>query len=308
LSRAGIQDWYDKPMNYQHQSYTKWFLGLLTIPLFFYGWLHFQRPSRTTEEQTLFQGMVYRRVASSSPRPVVMHVVTIDLTAPGIKVFVTPGMPNSDNRETHAQTTSEFVDEFDLQLAVNASFFNPFEEKTPWNYYPHSGDRTNVLGQSISNGFVYSPADSDWPVLCFADSNQAQISAEACPSGTAHAIAGSDILIEQGDRLDADLDSYSNQIPYPRVAAAINRAGNQLSVVVVDGKQPLYSEGVTTTELTEILLEMGAYSALNLDGGGSTTLVAATSSGTTVLNAPIHTKVPMRQRPVANHLGFYAVP
>lgn len=300
-------------MTYQHQSYTKWFLaaigvGLLTMPLLFYGWLHFQRPPRTAEEQTLFQGMVYRRITYSSPRPVVMHVITIDLTAPGIRVFVTPGMPSSDNRETHAQTTSEFVDEFDLQLAVNASFFNPFEEKTPWNYYPHSGDRTNVLGQSISNGFVYSPADSDWSVLCFADNNKAQISAETCPPETVQAIAGSDILIERGDRLDADLDSYNNRIPYPRVAAAINREGNQLSLVVVDGKQPLYSEGVTTTELTTILLEMGAYSALNLDGGGSTTLVTATPSGTTVLNAPIHTKVPMRQRPVANNLGFYAVP
>ncbi|MBD1869849.1 phosphodiester glycosidase family protein [Cyanobacteria bacterium FACHB-471] len=299
-------------MNYQYQVYVKRFLvvigaGLLTMPLLFYGKLHFQRPPRTDQERTLFQGIVYRRIAKSLPRPVVIHVTTIDLTAPGIRVFVTPGMPTSDNRETQAQTTSEFVDEFDLQLAVNASFFYPFEENTPWNYYPHSGDRTNVLGQGISNGLLYSPADPDWSVLCFADNNQARIAAQECPSGTVQAIAGSDVLIEQGDRLDADLDSYNNRIPYPRVATAINREGNQLYLVVVDGKQPLYSEGVTTTELTEILLEMGAYSALNLDGGGSTILVAATPSGTTVLNAPIHTKVPMRQRPVANNLGFYAI-
>jgi hypothetical protein len=26
------------------------------------------------------------------------------------------------------------------------------------------------------------------------------------------------------------------------------------------------------------------------------------------LNAPIHTRIPMRQRPVANHLGVYALP
>ncbi|MBD2058643.1 phosphodiester glycosidase family protein [Oculatella sp. FACHB-28] len=300
-------------MNYQYQVYVKRFLvvigaGLLTMPLLFYGKLHFQRPPRTDQQRTLFQGIVYRRIAKSLPRPVVIHVTTIDLTAPGIRVFVTPGMPTSDNRETQAQTTSEFVDEFDLQLAVNASFFYPFEENTPWNYYPHSGDRTNVLGQGISNGLLYSPADPDWPVLCFADNNQARIAAQECPSGTVQAIAGSDVLIEQGDRRDTELDSYNNRIPYPRVAAAINRAGNQLFLIVVDGKQPLYSEGVTTTELTEILLELGAYSALNLDGGGSTTLVAATSSGTTVLNAPIHTKVPMRQRPVANNLGIYAIP
>jgi hypothetical protein len=55
-------------------------------------------------------------------------------------------------------------------------------------------------------------------------------------------------------------------------------------------------------------MELGAYKALNLDGGGSTTLVVADSGGTRSLNSPIHTRIPMRQRPVANHLGFYARP
>ncbi|HEY9729402.1 MAG TPA: hypothetical protein V6D50_23370 [Chroococcales cyanobacterium] len=43
-------------------------------------------------------------------------------------------------------------------------------------------------------------------------------------------------------------------------------------------------------------------------GCGSTTLVTATPKGSTVLNSPIHTKLPMRECPVANHIGFYALP
>ncbi len=62
------------------------------------------------------------------------------------------------------------------------------------------------------------------------------------------------------------------------------------------------------SELTDIVMELGAHTALNLDGGGSTALVAAGFWGTHSLNAPIHTRIPMRQRPVANHLGFYARP
>lgn len=60
--------------------------------------------------------------------------------------------------------------------------------------------------------------------------------------------------------------------------------------------------------VTKIFQDLGVYSALNLDGGGSTTLVTETASGITPLNAPIHTKIPMRERPIANHIGFYALP
>jgi hypothetical protein len=60
--------------------------------------------------------------------------------------------------------------------------------------------------------------------------------------------------------------------------------------------------------LAEIALALGADTALNLDGGGSTTLVMAGESGPQLLNAPIHTRIHMRERPVGNHLGVYALP
>jgi hypothetical protein len=56
------------------------------------------------------------------------------------------------------------------------------------------------------------------------------------------------------------------------------------------------------------LAKLGVYNAINLDGGGSTTLVLANpdkEGKPKTLNAPTHTKIPMRDRPVANHLGFY---
>ena len=76
-----------------------------------------------------------------------IHIVTIDLEAPGLKLFVTPGEQSAvtDGMETVARTTSEFLKTFELQLAVNAGYFYPFREKTPWNTYPHPGDRVNVV-------------------------------------------------------------------------------------------------------------------------------------------------------------------
>ncbi len=308
-------------MNHRYQIGIKQLLlaggtGLLLLPLILYGWLHWQRPPRTTQERSLFQGIVYRREIRSTPRPLMIHIATIDLTAPGVKLLVTPGTPASEKTEVpteiNARTTSEFLKEFKLQFAINASFFYPFREVTPWDYYPRRGDRANVVGQAISNRSNYSAHESNWPVLCLMTSqggNRAQISGgRECPEGTVHAVAGNQILVEHGKAVGLNPDINDRNRPYPRAAVAMDKAGEKLWLIAIDGKQPFYSEGATLAELTKIILELGADSALNLDGGGSATLVAATSSGASVLNAPIHTKIPMRERPVANHIGFYALP
>ncbi len=48
---------------------------------------------------------------------------------------------------------------------------------------------------------------------------------------------------------------------------------NHLVFVVVDGRSPGYSAGVTMTELAQIMVDLGATTAYNLDGGGSSTMV-----------------------------------
>jgi hypothetical protein len=280
---------------------------LLSLPLLVYGWFLFQRPPRTNLERPLFQGITYRRESRSSPRPVMIHLVRIDLTTAGIRALVTPGTPGSDGQETNARTTSAFLREFNLQLAVNASFFNHFREKTPWDYYPHPGDRVNAIGTAISNQQMYSPARPNWSTLCLAANQRAQIVETGnCPKGTAQAVAGNVMFVRQGQPVPTPPEWKDADRPYARVAVARDRAGQILWLIVVDGKQPFYSEGMTMTELTRLAIDLGADTALNLDGGGSTTLAIESQTGVTVLNAPIHTKLPLRERPIANHLGFYA--
>jgi hypothetical protein len=303
-------------VNHKQRIYLKRSLlaaafGLLLLPLLLYTRFHLLRPPRTNQELTLFQGITYQREARSTPRPYMLHIVTIDLTAPGIGMMVTPGKPTPDGRETHAQTTEEFLREFKVQLAVNGSFFYPFREHSPLDFYPRSGERTNVVGQAISQGIIYSKADdkakSKWPVLCFDANNRAQILKNGeCSNNTVHAVAGNAIFVDRGTSVKLNSDSSNDVRPYPRMAVAIDRQGQKLWLIAVDGKQPLYSEGITLEELGEIVVKLGGYTALNLDGGGSTTLVVGDRSGVRVLNAPIHTKLPMRQRPVANNLGFFA--
>lgn len=60
---------------------------------------------------------------------------------------------------------------------------------------------------------------------------------------------------------------------HPRTAIGIASNGRRLLLVVVDGRQAPYSDGMTLRELANLMLALGARDALNLDGGGSTTMV-----------------------------------
>lgn len=271
----------------------------LTAPLIFYVWRISLRPPRTNLERELFPGIIYSRKVFTEPRPYIAHVVEIDLQNSGMKPLVT----TSDIQQLHgsnlAQTTSSFVQKFNLNLAINGSFFYPFAENTPWDYYPRPGEPVKALGANISNGTEYGKKESQWNILCFDSNHLAEIVEQKCPPKTIQGIAGMEIVVRDGK------SAIGNQTKaYPRTMVGIDRAGTKLWLVVVDGKQLFYSEGVTLKELADLAVNLGCDRALNLDGGGSSTLVVKQNNKIEVLNAPIHTKIPMRERPIANHLGF----
>lgn len=68
---------------------------------------------------------------------------------------------------------------------------------------------------------------------------------------------------------------------HPRTAIAKLSDGRFL-LATVDGRQVGISVGMTLPELAQMLLEMGASDAINLDGGGSTTMVI----GDSIVNKP----------------------
>jgi len=68
-------------------------------------------------------------------------------------------------------------------------------------------------------------------------------------------------------------ESFTNN-RHPRTAIGFNADTSRFYFVTVDGRQPGYSEGMTLPELANFMRELGCVQALNLDGGGSTTMVA----------------------------------
>ena len=94
---------------------------------------------------------------------------------------------------------------------------------------------------------------------------------------------------------------------YARTAAGVSRDGSVVYLLVIDGRQPGFSEGATTADLARILADLGAWEGINLDGGGTTTLVSEGADGKPELrNRPVHAGVPGLERVSASHLGLRA--
>ncbi len=74
----------------------------------------------------------------------------------------------------------------------------------------------------------------------------------------------------------------------PRTAIAVDRTLSKVFLVTVDGRQSGYSKGMNLTEFAQYLVKLGAYKALNLDGGGSTTMLARAYGNdmATLINRP----------------------
>ncbi len=280
---------------------------LLASPIVLYLIGLTRRPARTDLVRSLAPGVTYSRKALSNPRPIQMHVITLDLTQPGLTSTVTasdthPSNPG-DELETTARTATEFLKSSGANLAINASFFYPFRENHPLDYYPHSGDRVNSVGQTIHNGKPYSPHEATRSPLCL-NPLATILRDQPCPNNTQTAVSGNQVILIDGKPTD-DKGAEDRNNPYARVAVGTDRSGKTLWIVVIDGKQVGYSMGMTLDELARVFQDLGADRALNLDGGGSSTIALQTPQGIELLNAPIHTHLPMTERPVANHLGFY---
>ncbi|UNZ22111.1 multidrug transporter [Streptomyces sp. 891-h] len=85
------------------------------------------------------------------------------------------------------------------------------------------------------------------------------------------AVGGRGVLVENGE--PQNWDGRPNNTAAPRTAVGFSKDGGTMHVLTVDGRQAA-SGGVTLTELALMMKKLGAHNALNLDGGGSSTLLA----------------------------------
>jgi len=245
-----------------------------------------------------FVGVTTITRTETSPRNLRMHIVQIDLNAPGIHFKVTaPG----GGMETVRNTTVGFLSEEHAQIAVNAHFFLPF---------PSTNSDAMVIGLAASNGNVYSAFESpvqsyaivaDAPAFNIDEMNRVSIvhrnpdfsdgkhvlesvmlwnvvsgSAQIVTDGVKTIPVYKDDehpagLLTPGGAVEYDNSRSWYNILTARTAIGITRDNRTLVIFTVD--RATGSFGMTGAEVADTLIrDYSVVNALNLDGGGSTTL------------------------------------
>ncbi len=243
--------------------------------------------------EPLFKGIEFAEARKMAPEPVALYFVRIDLRDSDIDFVVTPS--NGERpKETDGKKTSTFLKESGCQLAINASPFSPVEEG--------EGKPKDIIGVSASRGDVYSQPHGEHCALTISkDKRVSFLKPPFKADGAYNAIGGFRMILERGSNVGL------RDQRHPRTAVGTSEDGRYMYVVVIDGRQPSYSVGATTQETAMWLQHVGAYDALNMDGGGSTTLVIADEQGNpAILNRPIHNKLPGTERVNGNSLGVFA--
>lgn len=267
-----------------------------------------QAAAIVSEWKPIFEGIEFATGSDDEPAQQV-NSFRVDLFSPKIRFFSTP-----DNgilpEETIAQTTSQFLDEFDLQVAVNANFFAPCCNLV--------AEPKDLIGLAISEGDVVSPSDGMVSgniglvpdSLLITKDNQATI-ASTNPGNDFSSIF---TAVSAGPRLLVDGEIVVPETPpdpfsdlNPRTAAGLSKEGQFLILMAIDGRQPDVSEGATLFQTAEWLTRFGSFQGLNLDGGGSTTIVREDEFGNPlILNTP--SSPDGEERFNGNNLGIFAKP
>lgn len=258
------------------------------------------RPAPVPAKQTLRDGVEYQRIVRVSPRPAIIHVLKINMKTNGLRVLVTPPDDPKSDRPLSARTTSQFLQEFHLDIAINGDGFSPWWSRGPADYYPHAGDPVATRGEAASRGTVYGrEPEEPFPTLYISQKNSLSFDP---PNKSYDAISGEARIVMGG----SPVEGFTNAEAHPRTAIGYSQNGKFLYLVVVDGRQPFYSQGATLDELARLMIQLGAHDAMSLDGGGSSTMVVRGGDGKPrILNSPIDLYIPGRERAVANHFGIY---
>lgn len=132
-----------------------------------------------------------------------------------------------------------------------------------------------------TNGFVVcaigESAENMKNIFKIGDKVSLDIETKINVSKVKTAISGGSMLVKNGQVADFTHMIYGTN---PRTAIGLSRNCDKVYLVTIDGRQKI-SVGVTQDELAQILVELGMYNAMNLDGGGSTTMIAKELGNTT---------------------------
>lgn len=216
-----------------------------------------------------------------------IHIAKVNLNCDGIRLITT-------SPQDRGMTVSQFAQRYQTDIAINGSFFRK-------GFYP--------FGLTVSDYTVW-PKERDVTKRVFlACDNENNCAIE--PVNTVSklnkkwriALSGWQSFNAKTNRFECSSDDKIGcthikfVTPQPRTLIGLDQNTHSLYMVVVDGRLPGF-QGLTLNELGKLAASLHMTQAINLDGGGSSTMLIGNTRISTLSNRPA------KERVVANHFGI----
>ena len=222
-------------------------------------------PVEQVASQVVAPGVVHRTLKSPAG-PWTINILSVALDSCN-RAEAVKGADSAAGRFRTTALLAGLAERERVVGGVNADFFK-LKDGTP----------TNLL---VVNGRMITPPNGR-PVLAFDSAGVPHLTpftlrdGKLAPFHPLNAVGGRPLIVTDST-LDVAVDT-AGKGPFgernPRTAAGIARGGRQLILLAVDGRE-YQNAGMTLRELGNLMLGLGARDAINLDGGGSTTMVFA---------------------------------
>jgi hypothetical protein len=208
----------------------------------------------------------------SIPRPLRIYYLKVVLSARELEVVALPGEDPDGAGPAESQLTPplELFRKYQVLAAVNANAFAALSKDNTAATNWVEGLPVDIHGLVVSHGKTISPVESNRTPFWLDAARKphignplpADIAVEAVNDWISPLVVNSLIIPDSADKA-----------LHPRTALGFDDSGQWLLMVVVDGRQPGFSEGVSLYELAQILQARGCSQSINLDGGGSSIML-----------------------------------
>ena len=229
-------------------------------------------------------GITYTLKESTEPIPNKIHVLRINLALNKVKPKVALGPdPDGDGPAEVSLTDPR-------KLASSPSVL-AFINTNPWDSFPnaqgrknrhwYSGQPVDIHGLAGTEGKMRSTIAPSNASVWFDTKGKVHFGHQA-EDKLHEATTGFQLILSKGN-----LTVGTGGARHPRTAVGTDEKGKILWLVVVDGRQRRYSEGMNMHELASVMKELGCWTATNMDGGGSSIMGLVDKTGKLkVMNRP----------------------
>ncbi|MCR4821996.1 MAG: phosphodiester glycosidase family protein [Treponema sp.] len=210
--------------------------------------------------------------------PVCYHCLKIDLSSPNLKILTYPSSEKDFTWKNEKKTdyfpglrAKAFSKKYKSQITMNTAPFGGKNGK--WDALAKITSSRRICGIHVVDKKRLSEPIEKYSALLF-KKNEGGFTGKIIKNQKEEEVAGWDYafggfftILNQGEK-----EVFSWASNDSRSAAGLSKDGKILYLLVVEGERWQKSHGLTYPECADIMKKIGAYDAMEMDGGGSASL------------------------------------